>query len=126
MKLVKEIADSIHPSIQLTADYPSNNEDTKIPILNLKVWTKSDGENRINVRYEPYRKEVSTKATVLQRTAMSNKQKRSILTQELLTIMNNCSSRLEETTPKRRINEYLSDYNSPATTENSGTIYTTL
>ena len=61
----------------------------------------------INVLYEPYRKEVSTKSTVLRRTAMSNKQKRSILTQELLTIMNNCSPRLDEATPKRHINEYL-------------------
>ena len=38
---------------------------------------------------------------------MSRKQKRSILTQELLTIMNNCSPRLDEATPKKHINEYL-------------------
>ena len=107
MELLKEIADSIHPSIQLTTDYPSNNQDEKIPILNLKVWTENDGEDRLNVLYEPYRKEVSTKSTVHPRTAMSRKQKRSILTQELLTIMNNCSPRLDEATPKKHINEYL-------------------
>ena len=86
MRLMCEIGNSIHESIQLTKDYPSNNPDNKIPILNLKVWTESNEENRTTVIYEHYRKEVSTKSMVHYRSAMGMKQKRSILTQELLTI----------------------------------------
>lgn len=55
----------------------------------------------------PYRKEVSTKSTVHARSAMGMKQKRSILTQELLTIMNNCSPMLNDTRRKEHINEYM-------------------
>ena len=101
MRLMCEIGNSIHESIQLTTDYPSNNPDNKIPILNLKVWTESNEENHTTVLYEHYRKEVSTKSTVHYRSAMGIKQKRSILTQELLTIMINCSPLLEETIRKR-------------------------
>ena len=61
----------------------------------------------MRVLYEPYRKEVSTKSTVHSRTAMSKKQRRSILTQELLTIMTNCSPQLDEAKPKQHINEYM-------------------
>ena len=107
MRLMCEIGNSIHESIQLTKDYPSNNPDNKIPILNLKVWTESNEENRTTVIYEHYRKEVSTKSTVHYRSAMGMKQKRSILTQELLTIMINCSPLLNETKRKEHINEYI-------------------
>ena len=82
MTLLNEIGDSIHPSIQLTIDYPSGNQDSKMPILNLKMWTERHGEHT-KVIYEPYRKKVSTKATIHSRSAMGMRQRRSILTQEL-------------------------------------------
>ena len=65
MKLMREIGNSIHESMQLMADYPLNNPDNKIPKLNLKVWTESDDENNsTKVLYEHYRKEVSPRSTV--------------------------------------------------------------
>ena len=35
---VRDIGDQIHESIQLEADFPSNHEDAKVPILDVKVW----------------------------------------------------------------------------------------
>ena len=107
MRLMKEIGDSIHPSIKLTTDYPSANPDEKIPILNLKVWTRTDEEEKTKVIYEHYRKEVSTKSTVHARSAMGTKQKRAILTQELLTIMTNCSPLLDNERRTDHINDYM-------------------
>ena len=107
MELMKEIGDSIHPSIQLTTDYPSKNQDEKIPILNLKVWMERNQEEQTNILYEHYRKEVSKKSTVHARSAMGIRQKRSILSQDLLTIMNNCSPLLGETRRKEHVNEYM-------------------
>ena len=40
MKIIMDIGNSIHKSIQLTTDYPSEHKDNKIPILDLKVWTE--------------------------------------------------------------------------------------
>ena len=67
MELMNEIGDSIHPSIQLTTDYPSKNQDEKIPILNLKVWTEQNEEDRTNIIYEHYRKEQNLLCTRGQR-----------------------------------------------------------
>ena len=68
-----------------------------------------DKEERGSTRiiYEHHRKEVATKSTIHARSAMGMRQKRSILTQELLTIMRNCSTRLDETRRKHYINELM-------------------
>ena len=36
--LFQQIGNSIHPSIQIEVDFPSNHEDGKMPVLDLKVW----------------------------------------------------------------------------------------
>ena len=38
MVLIKQIGKNIHPSIQLEVDYPSKQQNGKLPILDLKVW----------------------------------------------------------------------------------------
>ena len=38
MGMVQQIANEIHRSIEVTTDYPSRNEDKKVPILDLRVW----------------------------------------------------------------------------------------
>ena len=40
MKLLQEIANSIHPSIRMTIDYPSKYVDGKVPMLDLKILSK--------------------------------------------------------------------------------------
>jgi hypothetical protein len=36
--IIRTIGDEIHESIKLTTDVPSNNDDEKVPILDLKCW----------------------------------------------------------------------------------------
>ena len=53
MKLLQEIRSHIHPSIRLTTDYPSKNEDGKVAMLDVKMWfATTDGRRRI--LYEHY------------------------------------------------------------------------
>ena len=40
MEVIREIGSSIHPLMQLEVDYPSNHEDRKMPILDLKGWVQ--------------------------------------------------------------------------------------
>ena len=44
---------SIDPDIQLTWDTPSNNQDRRMPVLDLKLWMEQnqEGENRIRFSY---------------------------------------------------------------------------
>ena len=106
MKVLKQIGDNIHPSIQLEIDYPSNNEDGKLKILDLKVWIEKIEGKRMIV-YEHYNKEVSTKAVINAKSAMSNNNKRTILSQELLRIMTHCSRNLPDEIRIKHINEMM-------------------
>ena len=90
MAIIRQIGNSIHPSIQLETDCPSNHEDEKMPILDLKVWIQDIGGSR-RIIHEFYAKDVSSKAVVNAKSAFSMKQKRTVLTQEVLRVLLNCS-----------------------------------
>ena len=99
----------LNPRVDTTNDrLPFEQPGQQDTILNLKVRTESDDENNnTKILYEHYRKEVSTKSTLHYRLATGRKQKRSILSQELLTTMINCNPLLDKTTKRIHINEHL-------------------
>ena len=90
MCLLKAIGDEIHPSIKLEVDYPSKYSDGHMPILDLKVWIERV-EGRCYIRHEHYAKAVSSKAVVFAKSAFPWKDKRTVLTQDALRILLNCS-----------------------------------
>ena len=90
MCLLKAIGDEIHPSIKLEVDYPSKYSDGHMPILDLKVWIERV-EGRCHIRHEHYAKAVSSKAVVFAKSAFPWKDKRTVLTQDALRILLNCS-----------------------------------
>ena len=99
MSIVKDNGNRIHPSTQITVDYPSKHDDKKMPILDLKVWLKiRNSHNQDNtpnlVVHEFYYKEVATRAVTHARSAMPLSMKRTTLTLELLRIMLRCSPEL--------------------------------
>ena len=90
MEVVKQVANSIHASIQMEIDVASNHEDNKLPSLDLKIWVEqSNGVTRI--LHEYYAKDVSSNAVVYAVSALSWRMKRSVLTQEVLRVLLNCS-----------------------------------
>ena len=103
MQIFLEIGNGIHESIQLEIDFPSNHPDNKVPILDLKVWV----DKNMKIVYEHYSKEVSSKYTVHVRSAMSMKVKRTILTQDALRILLNCSRQLPWETKVRHLETFV-------------------
>ena len=91
VEVVRDIGNSIHPSIQLEVDYPSNYEDGKMPLLDLKVWVQEDNDGSSRIIHEFYTKDVSSKSVINANSAFSWRQKRTVLTQELLRVLLNCS-----------------------------------
>ena len=99
MLVLQEHANSIHPSIQVTIDFPTNYPDLKIPSLDLKLWLAQQFDSTTHttsviLMHEHYCKEVSSKSVVNARSAIPWRDKRTILTQEILRILRNCSSQL--------------------------------
>ena len=114
MKLLLNIANDIHPSIQFEIDYPSKNIDHKVPILDLKVWTEErEVHNEVgNVKktvilHEFYTKNVSSKAVINARSSLPWKRKRQILTREMLRVLLNCNTMLPWGTIARHASEMV-------------------
>ena len=105
MQLFQRLANTIHPSIQVTIDYPTNHHDAKLPSLDLKLWTEQRNNHTVIV-HEHYCKDVASKAVINARSAVPWKNKRTILTQEILRILRNCSIDL----PWERVSEHVTEF----------------
>ena len=107
-EIINMIANEIDENIKFTYDVPSNYEDEKLPILDMKVWIKTivteEGTENSVIMHEYYMKEVSSKYLIMAKSAMSWGSKRTILTQECLRIILNCSQDLQW----KQIAEHLS------------------
>ena len=104
MKLIQSIANDIHPSIKVTIDYSSKNQDRKTVMLDLKMWIEK--ERRI-ILYEHYEKPMATKHVIHEASALPTKSKRTILTQEVLRILLHCSENLPWEVACTHINRYM-------------------
>ena len=105
MLLLQKVANSIHPTIRVTIDFPSNHVDGKVPMLNIKSWVETT-ERRTRIKYEHYEKEMATKAVMHARSAVPEQMKRTVLTQELLRRFVNCSRDL----PWERVSSHANDF----------------
>ena len=109
MQEVKQIAETIHRSIQVTVDCLSYHEDKKVPILDLKVWLQTasgDGNGSTVLLHEYFYKDVATRAVVDARSAVPIETKRITLIQEVLRILRNCSRRLPWDTVRDHIQAF--------------------
>ena len=77
--------------ISFTYDIPSNHQDQKMPVLDLKVYLNQDGI----IFHKFYEKITKNKFVILADSALSWQSKRTILTQEALRIMRNTSVKLD-------------------------------
>ena len=77
MKELEKIGSSIHPSIKTTSDYPSNNNDKKMPLLDLKIWSEDN-----KIRFSYYEKPMNSKFTIPVQSAHSWKMKMAVLHRE--------------------------------------------
>ena len=91
LDIIQKLGETIHESIKLEYDIPSAHTDGKLPMLDLKIWIEKNSDNEHKIIYEHYTKDVSSLLLTNARSAMAWKQKRTILTQQCLKIMLNCS-----------------------------------
>ena len=62
-----------------------------MPLLNLKVWVQEGDDDFSRIIHEFYTKDVSSKMVINAKSAFSWRQKQTVLTQELLRVLLNCS-----------------------------------
>ena len=109
-QVIKQIGDSIHTSIEVEIDVPSNYTDKKLHILDLKVWLArirtEDGEE-LKILHQHYIKPMANKHVIREDAAMSSKNKRTILTQMCLRVLLNNSENQEMSDKKETVEFFM-------------------
>ena len=111
MEFVSEVANGIHTSIQVTNDFPSKNASRKMPILDLRVWIalmydRLTHEMEYSIMHEYYYKEVASRAVIDARSAVPWRMKRTVLTQEIVRILRNCSRKMPWNEVSKHVEEF--------------------
>ena len=105
MKLKQSIANTIHPSIRVTIDFPSNHEEGKVPMLDIKMCIE-----QVNCIHrlicEHYEKKMATKMVIHAKSAIPMQVKRTVLTQEMLRILLHCSTYLPWITVQHHLSNF--------------------
>ena len=102
MKVFGDIANSVDPNIEVEIDYPSKYDDKMMPILDMKMAINEEEE----VKYMFHRKPQSNKVTMMARSALPQRIKRSTLSNEALRRLLCCSPNLEEQKKTEVMEEY--------------------
>ena len=92
--------------IELTADFPSNYERGRVPILDMEVWMERDSRGVSKIRWAFYEKKMKNKFVMMKTSAVGMKAKRRTLVQEVVRRMRNC----DRGTELEEIGEVLSKF----------------
>ena len=110
MEKIKIIANSIHDSISVKVDYPSNHANKRLPILDTEMWIKEIQVNETKkhqILYSYYEKEMSSKYLIHKKSALPNQAKINILANELIRVMKNTSTQVKEAEKQRNIQHFI-------------------
>ena len=90
-EVLKDIANNVMEGIIMEEDYPSNNENNKLAILDMYVWI----DDNSNIVYEHYEKPMASKQILSEQSAQSTACKKSVHVRELVRRLLNTSRRLD-------------------------------
>ena len=111
MKELQRIGNQIHPSIQVTVDYPSNNPNGRMPVLDTEHWLEEieiDGAKRTQVMHSHYSKPMANPYVIHRNSAISDRSKLNILTADLVRVMRNVSTQCTTDERNSKIQFYMS------------------
>jgi hypothetical protein len=94
MSTIKALAESIDPCLKVTTDVTSRYEDGRLPVLDVKVWIGKGVSGEMKILHSHYIKDVSTRATIDFRSCHNDSMKASVMVNEILRILRNCSKDL--------------------------------
>ena len=110
MKKLQEIGNGIHPSIQVTVDYPSNNANGRMPVLDTEHWIDNvevNNEIKRQVLHSHYSKPMANAFVTHKNSAMASRSKENILTADLTRVMRNISTACTEQERRKKVQDYM-------------------
>ena len=97
MNELRKIANTVFKCVQFTTDCPSNHVERKVSVLDLQLYVGDDGL----VKHEFYEKPCASKFAIPSQSAHSKRIKMSVIVEEGLRRLRNCSRGLESDVRRR-------------------------
>ena len=94
MEVFKDIANTVDEDIEVEADFPTSHADKFMPILDMKM--AMDDDNKVMHKF--YKKPMANKYTMMANSAVSDRVKRSSMTNEAMRRLLCCSGNLNQST----------------------------
>ena len=110
MKRLQEIGNGIHPSIQVTVDFPSNNPNGRMPVLDTEHWLDDvvvNGVTKRQVVHSHYSKPMANAFVTHKVSAMAARTKESVLVADLTRVMRNISTLCTAEERNGKIQHYM-------------------
>ena len=103
-KVLKDVANSVISMIVMEEDFPTNHPSGRLPILDLEVWVVDN-----LIRHQFYKNSMASRKVVQASSAFSTGMKHSILVEEGLRRLRNCSPELLWAKKIKFLNMFSSD-----------------
>ena len=110
MEIIKSIANGINPNIQVKVDFPLNNNDNRLPALDLKLWIEEieiNGQMKPQIIHSHYMKPMANRHVIHKESAMSIKKKINILSNDLVRIIKNTSTKCKQDEINKSVQYYI-------------------
>ena len=110
MKHIQRTANSIHKSIKVTIDYPSNHDNGRMPVLDLEQWigqVKVNNVTRNQILHSHYMKTIASRSLINKNSAISQDAKINILVADLVRIMRNVSQQCENKERAKHVQHFV-------------------
>lgn len=107
---IQQVANTIHPSLQVTVDYPSNHASGRMPVLDIEQWIQPvdvNGSMKHQILHSHYMKPMSSKHVVNKSSALPISAKMNILTADLVRVMRNVSNYCQEGEREKHIQQFI-------------------
>ena len=96
MEVVRRMAGEEYECVKFTAECEEDNEEGRVPMLDLYVWKGKDEDGDETIKYSYYEKKVTSNKVIMKRSAISEKTKKTVLSQEVIRRMKNNDVRVEK------------------------------
>lgn len=104
-EVIRDIGESIDPTIKLTIDFSTNYENGKLLVLGITVNMNKSENNRID--FEIFQNATKYSKVLLASSTMDTKSKRTILTQECLNRIWNTKKELGEEIRNKHLSKFM-------------------
>ena len=102
METICNVANHVEPMIQFTYDIPMSYPDSKLPVLDIKLWL----DPSVEAMYEFFEKVTKNDKVILASSAIPRNQKITILTAEAVRRLRNTSRKLGSSIQNKHLNDF--------------------